>query len=196
MYQKAFVELFMAEPELDAFAARAEEEERKRRASGVGDEGVVKWFAGNRRGESRSNMGKGDVNAVTWGVFGGREIVTTTMIEEMSFKAWKVRLRSYSYFSSLFTSRSRTPSPSRLSIFALTSSRGPQEEAFSIWMEWSHLYPANSPSRAFIQNLADTRWLVSVVHHDYKDEDGLWKWLLEESEEKVGIVKRRGGSDA
>lgn len=55
-----------------------------------------------------------------------------------------------------------------------------QEEAFSIWLEWSHLYPANSPSRAFIRNLADTRWLVSVVHHDYKNEDGLWNWLLEQ----------------
>ncbi|KAK4694945.1 methylenetetrahydrofolate reductase (NADH), partial [Phenoliferia sp. Uapishka_3] len=143
VYQKAFVELFLSEEELLVFEKRAKEEADERRAKGLGDEGVIKYFAGNRKGESRSNMGKGDVNAVTWGVFPGKEIVTTTLIEEMSFKAWK-------------------------------------EEAFSIWMEWSYLYPADSPSRKFIQGLADSRWLVSVCHHDFRDESGLWRWLLDQ----------------
>jgi hypothetical protein len=56
----------------------------------------------------------------------------------------------------------------------------PQEEAFAIWLEWSALYPAGSESRAFIRELADTRWLVSVAHHDFKDEHGLWNWLLDD----------------
>lgn len=90
VYQKAFVELFLAEDELEEFIKRAEQEELRRKENGEGEEGLIKWFAGNRKGENRSNMGKGDVNAVTWGVFGGKEIVTTTMIEEMSFKAWNV----------------------------------------------------------------------------------------------------------
>ncbi|KAI5477814.1 hypothetical protein MNV49_005898 [Pseudohyphozyma bogoriensis] len=143
VYQKAFVEFFLGEEEMEVFERRAREDEEQRKASGEGDEGVVKFFAGNRRGDKRTNMGKGDVNAVTWGVFPGKEIVTTTLIEEMSFKAWK-------------------------------------EEAFSIWQEWSYLYPAGSPSRKFIQNLADTRWLVSVCHHDFKNEEALWTWLLEQ----------------
>lgn len=56
--------------------------------------------------------------------------------------------------------------------------RNVQEEAFAIWTEWSFLYPAQSPSRKFIKEITETRWLVSVVHHDYKDTEGLWKWLL------------------
>lgn len=73
------------------FEKIAKEDEEERRRDGTGDEGVIKYFAGNRKGDIKSNMGKGDVNAVTWGVFPAKEIVTTTMIEEMSFKAWNVR---------------------------------------------------------------------------------------------------------
>lgn len=164
MYQKAFVELFMTESELDVFISRAEIEEKERRAKGEGEEGVIKWFAGNRKGESRSNMRTGDVNAVTWGVFGGKEIVTTTMIEEMSFKAWKVRPSFLCFFCSHLPPVHRANES--------------QEEAFAIWLEWSHLYPNNSPSKKLIQHIADTRWLVSVVHHNYKDESGLWTFLL------------------
>ncbi|GAA6064554.1 hypothetical protein JCM10212_005781 [Sporobolomyces blumeae] len=142
VYQKAFVEFFLTKEELDELERRAALDEQKRRESGEADDGLIKWFAGDGKGEFRSNMGKGDVNAVTWGVFGGKEIVTTTLIEEMSFRAWA-------------------------------------EEAFAIWREWSFLYPAQSPSRKFIRDVIDTRWLVSVVHHDYKDTEGLWQWLLE-----------------
>ncbi|BGO97810.1 Methylenetetrahydrofolate reductase 1 [Rhodotorula toruloides] len=141
VYQKAFVEFFLTKEELDELERKSDEDERRRRESGEGDDGLIKWFAGNAKGDFRCNMGKGDVNAVTWGVFGAKEIVTTTLIEEMSFRAWC-------------------------------------EEAFALWNEWSLLYPANSPSRTFIRSLADSRWLVSVVHHDYKEKDALWKWLL------------------
>lgn len=162
VYQKAFVELFMDGAELAEFERRAADEAEQRRRDGRGDEGVVKYYAGNRAGESRSNMGKGDVNAVTWGVFPGKEIITTTLIEEMSFAAWKVR---------------RAPRALARGTIA-DSMCSTQEEAFSVWMEWSYLYPAGSPSRQFIQGLADSRWLVSVCHHDFRDETGLWEWLL------------------
>lgn len=85
------MELFLAEDELEEFIQKAELEEKTRREKGEGEEGCIKWFAGNRAGVNKTNMGQGDVNAVTWGVFGGKELVTTTMIEEMSFKAWNVR---------------------------------------------------------------------------------------------------------
>jgi methylenetetrahydrofolate reductase (NADPH) len=32
------------------------------------------------------------VNAVTWGVFAGREIIQPTIVEGESFMAWKVEL--------------------------------------------------------------------------------------------------------
>lgn len=90
VYQKAFVEFFLSGSELDELEKRSAEEEKRRRDSGEAEEGLIKWFAGNRAGEWRTNIRKGDVNAVTWGVFAGKEIVTTTLIEEMSFKAWNV----------------------------------------------------------------------------------------------------------
>lgn len=93
VYQKAFVEFFLTKEELDELERVSAREERERREKGEGDDGLVKWYAGNRAGDFRSNMGHGDVNAVTWGVFGAKEIVTTTLIEEMSFRAWCVSAR-------------------------------------------------------------------------------------------------------
>jgi methylenetetrahydrofolate reductase (NADPH) len=98
VYQKAFVEFFLTEEQLTELEERSKEDEKERIRNGEADEGFVKWFAGNGKGDYRTNMGKGDVNAVTWGVFGGKEIVTTTLIEEMSFKAWAVRSLPLSKF--------------------------------------------------------------------------------------------------
>jgi methylenetetrahydrofolate reductase (NADPH) len=53
---------------------------------------ALSYHASNLNGEYSSNMDSTDANAVTWGVFPGQEIVQPTIIEEMSFKAWKVRL--------------------------------------------------------------------------------------------------------
>ncbi|KAL4991677.1 methylenetetrahydrofolate reductase-domain-containing protein [Aspergillus falconensis] len=58
------------------------------------------WFATNATGDFESSlpaetsdtepieMNPNNVNAVTWGVFRGKEIVTPTIIEEVSFRAW------------------------------------------------------------------------------------------------------------
>ena len=54
-----------------------------------------------------------------------------------------------------------------------------QEEAFSIFTEWEHLYPLRSATRDLLEKIGKSRWLISVVHHDYKDTEGLWKFLLE-----------------
>jgi methylenetetrahydrofolate reductase (NADPH) len=78
VYQKAFVEFFVDERELDELTEKAKKDK------------MVTWYASNRKGEFRTNMESGGANAVTWGVFKGQEIVTTTLIEEVSFKAWKV----------------------------------------------------------------------------------------------------------
>jgi hypothetical protein len=87
IYQKSFVEFFCSYDDvmrIQEKANRVEQESRKRK---------VTFYAGNTESESKSlitNMQTGDANAVTWGVFPGKEIVTTTLIEEMSFTAWKV----------------------------------------------------------------------------------------------------------
>lgn len=54
-----------------------------------------------------------------------------------------------------------------------------KEEAFDIWTEWSLLYPRLSPARKLLEDIASDWWLVSLIHHDYKDVNGLWNFLLE-----------------
>ncbi len=43
-----------------------------------------------------------------------------------------------------------------------------KDEAFELWtMAWGVLYPEGSPSRALLQQLHDTYFLVSVVDNDF-----------------------------
>ncbi|KAG9044231.1 hypothetical protein FS837_008589 [Tulasnella sp. UAMH 9824] len=55
-----------------------------------------------------------------------------------------------------------------------------QEEAFNIWSQWALLYPPNSETRVLLEKMRDTRWLVSIVHHNFKEPDALWKLLLDQ----------------
>ncbi|KAG8909802.1 hypothetical protein FRC00_009409 [Tulasnella sp. 408] len=55
-----------------------------------------------------------------------------------------------------------------------------QEEAFNIWSQWALLYPPNSDTRVLLEKMRDTRWLVSIVHHNFKEPDALWKLLLDQ----------------
>jgi methylenetetrahydrofolate reductase (NADPH) len=88
VYQKAFVEFFGDYEDVLAIQRKAAEvESRSKRRK-------ITFYAACAETESSksiiSNMAGGDANAVTWGIFPGKEIVTTTLIEEMSFVAWKV----------------------------------------------------------------------------------------------------------
>ncbi|CAN6669515.1 hypothetical protein TRVA0_041S01288 [Trichomonascus vanleenenianus] len=53
-----------------------------------------------------------------------------------------------------------------------------RDESFSIWQQWKHLYPPKSPSAELIQQIYDTYHLVSVIHHDFFNETGLWQLIL------------------
>jgi methylenetetrahydrofolate reductase (NADPH) len=44
------------------------------------------------QGGFMTNMDERAANTVTWGIFPGKEIVQPTIIEEVSFRAWKVIL--------------------------------------------------------------------------------------------------------
>lgn len=50
----------------------------------------ISFYAANNEGGFMTNMDEGAANTVTWGVFPGKEIVQPTIIEEVSFLAWKV----------------------------------------------------------------------------------------------------------
>ncbi|KAK3712098.1 methylenetetrahydrofolate reductase 1 [Vermiconidia calcicola] len=75
VFQKPFVEFFL--PSADW----------KRLHGELGDDDNITYFAGNAGGDFVSSD-PDSVNPVTWGTFAGKEIITPTIIEGVSFKAW------------------------------------------------------------------------------------------------------------
>ncbi|KAI9760540.1 MAG: hypothetical protein M4579_001625 [Chaenotheca gracillima] len=75
VFQKAFVELFIPSAEWKVLREKLASQED------------ISYFAGNADGEF-SASDREAVNAVTWGAFPGKEIITPTIIEPLSFKAW------------------------------------------------------------------------------------------------------------
>ncbi|KAF2153364.1 MTHFR-domain-containing protein [Myriangium duriaei CBS 260.36] len=75
VYQKAFVEMFVPAADWERLQPLLDDEEQ------------LTYFAANAAGHYAASDEEG-VNPVTWGAFRGKEIVTPTIIEGMSFKAW------------------------------------------------------------------------------------------------------------
>ena len=96
VFQKAFVEFFCGredwERDLKPLLQRIGEEEvswLKTDAQGKFESSVaVDEGAGVDKRTSQPTPGTTGVNSVTWGVFRGKEIITPTIIEEFSFRAW------------------------------------------------------------------------------------------------------------
>lgn len=78
VYQKAYVEFFCSTPQLEALLAAAAAHPS------------LTYLATNRGGELRTNLKPDAVNAVTWGVFPGKEVVQPTVVDPHSFLVWKV----------------------------------------------------------------------------------------------------------
>ncbi|KAF3912802.1 hypothetical protein AA313_de0200864 [Arthrobotrys entomopaga] len=131
VFQKAFVEFFISDEEWGGLRERLEK----------GGEDVS-FYAGNKAGDFVTSMPSDTaMNAVTWGAFPGKEIVTPTIIEEVSFKAWR-------------------------------------DEAFDVWSEWQRIYPLSSPTSKLLGELKNKLWLVTIIHHDFVNPEGLWKDIL------------------
>jgi methylenetetrahydrofolate reductase (NADPH) len=75
VFQKPFVEFFLPSAEFHALKQRLDAHEQ------------VTYFAGNDAGDFEASN-EDSVNPVTWGTFAGKEIVTPTIIEAVSFKSW------------------------------------------------------------------------------------------------------------
>ena len=50
----------------------------------------ITYYTINKCGDLRTNTHSEGPNAVTWGVFPGKEIIQPTIVEAVSFMAWKV----------------------------------------------------------------------------------------------------------
>ncbi|KAL6884278.1 methylenetetrahydrofolate reductase [Trichoderma longibrachiatum] len=77
VYQKAYLELLMPPYLLEEMIRRLD------------DFPNLTYYAVTKNGELKSNAPSDGPNAVTWGVFPGKEIVQPTIVESVSFLAWR-----------------------------------------------------------------------------------------------------------
>ncbi|OAL43167.1 methylenetetrahydrofolate reductase-like protein [Pyrenochaeta sp. DS3sAY3a] len=75
VFQKPFVEFFIPSAQFATLKARLDAHDQ------------ITYFAGNAAGDFEASD-EGSVNPVTWGTFAGKEIVTPTIIESVSFRSW------------------------------------------------------------------------------------------------------------
>ena len=76
-YQKAYLELLVPPTLIEELIQRFEKHDQ------------ITFHAVNKAGGLRTNALTDGPNAVTWGVFPGKEIVQPTIVERISFLAWK-----------------------------------------------------------------------------------------------------------
>jgi methylenetetrahydrofolate reductase (NADPH) len=77
VYQKAYLELLVAPNLIDELLRRVEKDPE------------LTYYSVNKAGDLKTNSPGEGPNAVTWGVFPGKEIVQPTIVETISFLAWK-----------------------------------------------------------------------------------------------------------
>lgn len=77
VYQKAYVELLIPPQLISELISRIERNPN------------ITYYAVTKDGGLRTNAPSEGPNAVTWGVFPGKEIVQPTIVETISFLAWK-----------------------------------------------------------------------------------------------------------
>ena len=77
VYQKAYLELFLSNENLQAFVNQ------------VDDFPSLTYQAIDVEGETRSNLRPDAVSAVTWGIFPGNEIIQPTVVDAETFHIWK-----------------------------------------------------------------------------------------------------------
>ncbi|KAG5637289.1 hypothetical protein H0H81_005084 [Sphagnurus paluster] len=77
VYQKAYLEFFVTPALLELLLKYIERDSN------------ITYYVINSRGDLKTNTHSDGPNAVTWGVFPGKEIVQPTIVEAVSFMAWK-----------------------------------------------------------------------------------------------------------
>ncbi|TRM65570.1 methylenetetrahydrofolate reductase-domain-containing protein [Schizophyllum amplum] len=77
VYQKAYLEFFVSPTLLSLLLSYIEQDSN------------ITYYVINKNGDLRTNTRSDGPNAVTWGVFPGKEIVQPTIVEAVSFMAWK-----------------------------------------------------------------------------------------------------------
>lgn len=86
VYQKQYLEFLVHK---DIVPKLIEHIESFNRAAGDFNSSVLTFYAVDNEGKLSTNTKENDINAVTWGVFPGEEILQPTIVEKISFLAWK-----------------------------------------------------------------------------------------------------------
>jgi methylenetetrahydrofolate reductase (NADPH) len=77
VYQKAYLEFFCKSEVLEKIMPKLDESKH------------ITYMSVDKAGTKKGNVKDGSVNAVTWGVFPGKEITQPTVVDVKSFMAWK-----------------------------------------------------------------------------------------------------------
>lgn len=77
VYQKAYLEFFVNPTLLSILLEQLDKDSN------------ITYYVINKRGDLSTNTRSDGPNAVTWGVFPGKEIIQPTIVEAVSFMAWK-----------------------------------------------------------------------------------------------------------
>ncbi|KAI9022271.1 methylenetetrahydrofolate reductase-domain-containing protein [Phycomyces nitens] len=161
VYQKAFIEFFVSDKQVKDLLKR------------LGENAEITYYAINQAGELLSNVTDPEAkNAVTWGVFPGKEIVQPTLIERLNFEAWKV-------MGDGLDREKRAWEKGMIFLNRIPCFLHPkQEEAYLLWAEWEQQYPRESDTAKLLKHIRDHYWLVNVVHNDFQQPDSLFDVML------------------
>lgn len=128
--------------------------------------GQVSWYAGDCASGFESSEGREAVHAVTWGMFPGREIVTATMVEEVSFRAWA---------EEAFGIWAEWARHTGGGVEAITGVSGDQDGSGA----WEKIR-----AKRFLRDCMEGCWLVNVIGHEFRNGGNLWSLLLEAGERR------------
>ena len=133
----------------------------------------------NKQGDLRTNTHSEGPNAVTWGVFPGKEIVQVG-IAPRHFEGVQLIFSSAHYRRSGLLHRMEVGVVIRLCCMNGTDIRQ-RDEAFELGLQWANLYPESSSSRQLIEDTMSTSYLVNIVANDFKDGQSIFQpFLLEQ----------------
>lgn len=83
VYQKQYLEFFVHKDTLVPLLEKIDSFNKET------DSSTITYYSVDNEGNLETNTKDNDINAVTWGVFPGEEILQPTIVEQTSFLAWK-----------------------------------------------------------------------------------------------------------
>lgn len=102
VYQKQYLEFFCHK---DIIVKLLQTIDEYNNNQGDASSAIISYYAVDLKGNLTTNCNDDDINAVTWGVFPGEEILQPTIVEKTSFLAWKDEVyRLFSEWRKVLTS--------------------------------------------------------------------------------------------